>query len=55
MEAKFIDGAACLSDFRVSFAEVVLEVVPHLVCVVCTFPRADVMFEYPLFVQDDKD
>ena len=37
-----------------SFAEVMLEVDPRLVCVVCTFPRADVIFEDPLFVQDDE-
>ena len=52
--AEFIDGASCFSEFKVSFAEVVLEVDPRLVCLVCTFPRADVIFEYPLFLQDDK-
>ena len=31
-----------------------LEFGPCLVCVVCTFPYADVIFEDPLFVQDDK-
>ena len=36
-----------------SFAEVVLEVDPRLVCVVCTFPCADVIFENLLFVQVD--
>ena len=54
VEAEFIDGASCFLEFKVSFAEVVLEVGPHLVCVVCTFPCADVIFEDPLFVQDDK-
>ena len=50
VEADFIDGASCFSDFKVSFVEVVLEVDPLLVYVVCTFPRADVIFEDPLFV-----
>ena len=36
-----------------SFAEVMLEVEPRLVYVVCTFPRADVIFEDTLIVQDD--
>ena len=34
VEAKFIDGASCFSEFKASFAEVVLEVDPRLVCVV---------------------
>ena len=53
VEAEFIDGASCFLEFKLSFVEVVLEVGPRLVCVVCTFPRADVIFEYPLFVQDE--
>ena len=55
VEVEFIDGASYFSEFKMSFAEVVLEVDPRLVCVVCTFPRAYVIFEDPLFVQDDKD
>ena len=54
VEAEFIDGASCFSEFKVSFTEVVLEVGQRLVCVVCTLPCADVIFEYLLFVQDDK-
>ena len=54
VEAEFIDGASCFSEFKVSFAEVVLEFGPRLVCVVCTFPCTDVIFEDPLFVQDDE-
>ena len=42
VEAKFIDGASCFSDFKVSFAEVVLEFETRLVCVVCTFSCSDV-------------
>ena len=31
-----------------------LEIGPRLVCVVCTFPCADVILVDPLFVQDDE-
>ena len=54
VEAKFIDGAFCFSEFNVSFAEVVLEVGPRLVYVVFTFPCADVIFEDPFFIQEDE-
>ena len=54
VEAEFIDGASCFSEFKVSLAEVVLEVGPLLVCLFCAFPCADVIFEDPLFVQDDE-
>ena len=37
-----------------SFVEVVIEVGPYIVCVVCTFSCADVIFEDTLFVQDDE-
>ena len=54
VEAEFTDGASCSSEFKVRFTEIVLEFDPRLVCVVCMFPRADVIFEDPLFVQDDE-
>ena len=54
VEAVFIDGTSSFSEFEASFAEIVLEVEPRLVYVVCTFPRADVIFEDMLVVQDDK-
>ena len=54
VEAEFIDSASCFSELKVSFAEVVLDVHPLLLCGVCTFLRAGVIFEDPLFVQDDK-
>ena len=54
LEDELVDGAYCFSEFKVIFAEVVLEVGPRLVCVVCTFSCADVIFEDPLFLQDDK-
>ena len=54
VEAGFVDSTSCLSEFKVSFAEVVLEVVPHFVCLVCVFPCSDVIFEDPLLFQYDK-
>ena len=54
VEAVFIDVASFFSEFEASFAEVMLEVEPRLVYVVCTFPRADVIFEDTLVVKDDK-
>ena len=50
VEAKFIDSTSCFSEFKVSFAEVVLEVFPRFVCLVCAFPRSYVIFEDPLLV-----
>ena len=54
VEAEFIDGASCFLEFKVSLAEVVLEVGPLLVSVICTFPCVDVIFEDPLFVKDEE-
>ena len=45
VEAKFINSTSCISEFKVSFAEVMFEVVPRFVCLVCAFPRSDVIFE----------
>ena len=50
VEAEFIDGTSCFSEFKVRFAEVVLEFFPRFVCLVCAFPRSDVIFEDPLLV-----
>ena len=35
VEAEFIDSTSYFLEFKVSFAEVVLEVVPIFVCLVC--------------------
>ena len=50
VEDEFIDGISVLSEFKISFAEVVLEFLPRFVCLVSAFPRSDVIFEYPLLV-----
>ena len=50
VEAEFIDGTSCLSEFKVSFTEVMLEFTPRFVCLVCAFPLSDVIFEDQLLV-----
>ena len=45
VEDKFINSTSCFSEFKVSFTEVVFEVVPCFVCLVCALPRSDVIFE----------
>ena len=50
VEAKLINSTSFLSEFKVSFAEVVFEVVPLFVCLVCALPRSDVIFEDSLLV-----
>ena len=54
LEAEFINSTSCFLEFKVSFAEVVFEVVPHFVCLVCALPCSDVIFEDSLPVEDDK-
>ena len=54
VEAKFIDITSCFLEFKASFAEVVLEFVSRFVCLVCAFPRLDVIFEDPLLVDYDE-
>ena len=50
VEAEFIDSNSYFSEFKVSFAEVVLEVFSIFLCLVCAFLRSDVIFEEPLLV-----
>ena len=45
VEAEFINRTSCFSEFKVSFAEVMFEVVPRFVCFVCALPRSDIIFE----------
>ena len=52
VETKLINSTSCLSEFKVSFAEVMFEVVPRFVCLVCVLPRVDVIFEDLLPVKD---
>ena len=50
---QFVNRAAGFSEFKVSFSEVVLEVVPCFVRWICLFPHPDVVFEDSLFVKDN--
>ena len=45
VEAEFINSTSRFLELKVRFAEVVFEVVPHFVCLVCALPRLDVIFE----------
>ena len=54
VKAEFINRTSCFSEFNVRFAEVMFEVVPCLVCLVCALPRSDVIFEDSLYFKDDK-
>ena len=54
VKAEFINFPSSLSEFKVSFAEVMIEIILCFVHLVCTFPRPDVVFEDSLPVEDDK-
>ena len=43
-----------LSEFKVRFAEVMFEIVPNFVRLVCELPRSDVIFEDLLPVEDNE-
>ena len=54
VEAQFINYPSSLSEFKVSFAEVMFEIVPFFVRLVCAFPHPDVVFEDFLPVEDNQ-
>ena len=54
VKAEFINHTSCFPEIKVSFAEVMFEVVPCSVCLVCSLPRLDFIFEYSLSVKDDE-
>ena len=45
VEAQFIHFPSNFPEFKVSFSEVIFEIVSCFVRLVCTFPRPDVVFE----------
>ena len=49
-----IDFPSNLSEFKVSFAEVIFEIFPSFVRFVCALPRSDVIFEDSLPVEDNE-
>ena len=52
-EAKFVDLSAGFSEIKVSFSEVVIEIIPSFVLRSGAFPCTDVVFEHSLFVEDN--
>ena len=54
VEAQFVNPSASFPEFKVSFTEVVLEVIPCFVRHIGEFPRLDVVFESSLSVEDNK-
>ena len=48
VKIEFINCTPCFPEFKVSFAEVIFEVVPCVVCLVCLLPHSYVIFEYLL-------
>ena len=54
VEAKFINRTSCFSEFKVSFAEVMFEVVPCFVRLVCVLPRSYFIFEDSFPVEDNE-
>ena len=53
VEAQFVNHSAGFPVFKLSFLEVVFEVIPCFVRRVGAFPRLDVVFEDSLFVEDN--
>ena len=51
VEAKFVNCSAGFSELKVSFLEVVFEIIPSFLRRIGAFPRTDVVFEISLFVE----
>ena len=54
VKSQCINCPSSLSEFKVSFAEVMFETVPSFVHLVCALPRLDVVFEDLLPVEDNE-
>ena len=54
MKSQFINFTSSFSEFNVSFAEFMFEIVPCFVRLVCALPCLDIIFEDSLPVEDDK-
>ena len=54
MESQFINCSSSFPEFKVSFSEVMFEVIPCFVRRIVAFPCLDVVFEDSLFVGDNK-
>ena len=54
VEAQFVNRSDFFPEFKVSFSEVVSEVIPCFVRRIGAFPRPDVVFENSLSVEDNE-
>ena len=54
VESQFINRYAGFPELKVSFSEVVFEVIPCFVRQICAFPRPDVVFENSLLVENNE-
>ena len=54
VESQFVNCSSILSEFKVSFTEVVFKIFPCFVCLVGEFPRPDVVIEDLLTVEDNE-
>ena len=54
VNAQCINCPSSLSELKVSFAEVMSEIVPSFVRLVCVIPRLNVIFEDSLPVEDNE-
>ena len=54
VKAQCINCPSSLTELKVSFAEVMFEIVPSFVRLVCVLPILDVIFEDSLSVEDNK-
>ena len=54
VKSQSVNCATGFHEFKVSFSEAVLEVVPYFVLQIGAFPRPYVVFEYSLSVEDNE-
>ena len=54
VESQSVNCSVGFPDLKVSFLEVVFEVIPYFVLRIGEFPRPDVVFENSLFVEDNE-
>ena len=54
VEDQFINCISSISEFKMSFAEVMFEIVPCFVRLVCAFPRLEIFVEDLLPIEDNE-
>ena len=55
VKAYFINCPSSLSEFKASFAEVMFEIAPNFLRLVCALPRSDVIFKDLMPVEDNEE